>query len=106
MLLGEGYVVTELEAIDRLKHGDIGGLEAIVKTYQLRATRAAYLVVGDWQTAEDVVQAAFLQVYERIDQFDASRPFAPWFVVLAQCLEQGLCRRQAAQMGRCARAVD
>ena len=30
--------------------------------------------------AQDVVQAAFLRIYHRIDQFDITRPFAPWFM--------------------------
>ncbi len=69
----------EFEAIERLKQGDINGLEYLVRTYQLYALRAAYLIVRDYDLAEDVVQDAFLRAYERIDQFDASRPFKPWF---------------------------
>lgn len=42
--------------------------------------RAAYLVTHDPQLAEDVVQTAFLQAYERIRQFDSARPFGPWFL--------------------------
>ena len=70
---------TEREAIAALKGGDIGGLEALVGLYQLRAVRAAYAITGDRHVAEDVVADAFLLLYERIDQFDDRRPFAPWF---------------------------
>ena len=70
----------EREAITRLKRGDISGLEFLVRQHQLRALRAAYLITQDRALAEDVVQAAFLQAYQRIDQFDAKRPFAPWFL--------------------------
>jgi len=70
----------EQEAIARLKRGDIGGLEGLVRKYQVRAVRTAYLVVGDRALAEDIVQAAFLRAYERIGQFDAGRPFGPWFL--------------------------
>ena len=70
----------EHQAIASLREGDIGGLEFLVREYQLKATRAAYLVTGNRQTAEDVVQAAFLRVYERIHQFDRDRPFEPWFL--------------------------
>ncbi len=70
----------EREAIARLKQGDIGGLEALVELYQTRAVRVAYLVCRDVAIAEDVVQSAFIRAYERIHQFDASRPFAPWFL--------------------------
>ncbi len=69
----------EFEAIERLKQGDMSGQEYLVKAYQLYALRAAYLIVRDYDSAEDVVQDAFLRAYERIDQFDASRPFKPWF---------------------------
>lgn len=70
----------ESEAISRLKHGDISGLEALVMLYQAQALRVAYLTTGDYALAEDVVQASFLRVYERIEQFDSTRPFGPWFL--------------------------
>ena len=70
----------EQEAIARLKRGDVGGLEALVRQYQVRAVRTAYLITRDRALAEDIVQAAFLRAYERIGQFDAGRPFGPWFL--------------------------
>lgn len=70
----------EGQAIARLKQGDIGGLEPLVRKYQVRAMRAAYLITGDGATAEDIVQEAFLRAFERIDQFDSRRPFGPWFL--------------------------
>jgi RNA polymerase sigma-70 factor (ECF subfamily) len=70
----------EREAIARLKRGDIGGLEALVHKYQVRAVRTAYLITRDRALAEDIVQAAFLRAYERIGQFDTGRPFGPWFL--------------------------
>src|SRR5437867_2966684 len=70
----------ESEAIALLKKGDIGGLEHLVLGYQMRAVRAAYLTTRDLALAEDIVQSAFLRVWERIEQFDAQRPFGPWFM--------------------------
>jgi RNA polymerase sigma-70 factor (ECF subfamily) len=70
----------ELEAVRRMKHGDISGLEAIVRRYQVPALRAVYLITRDLPLAEDVVQEGFLRAYERIGQFDVSRPFGPWFL--------------------------
>jgi RNA polymerase sigma-70 factor (ECF subfamily) len=72
--------VDDLQAILALKRGDLGGLETLVRRHQLRAIRAAYLIVRDRALAEDIVQSAFLRAYDRIGQFDASRPFAPWFL--------------------------
>jgi len=70
----------EQEAIARLKRGDIGGLEALVRRYQVQAVRTAYLITCDHALAEDIVQAAFLRACEHIGQFDAGRPFGPWFL--------------------------
>lgn len=64
----------ERRAIARLKQGDIGGLEELVKSHQTRAMRAAYLIVRDRALAEDVVQDAFVRAYEKIAHFDESRP--------------------------------
>jgi len=66
-------------AISRLKQGDLLGLETLVSRYQVKAVHAAYMVLHDRSLAEDVVQAAFVKVAERIEQFDEERPFAPWF---------------------------
>jgi len=70
----------ERKAIEQLKQRNIKGLETLVHTYQVQAVRSAYLVTRDRDLAEDIVQAAFLRSYERIDQFDADRPFGPWFL--------------------------
>ncbi|MER3544402.1 MAG: RNA polymerase subunit sigma-24 [Chloroflexota bacterium] len=70
----------EEEAIARLKRGNISGLEALVRRYQVQAVRAATLITRDRALAEDIVQAAFLRAYERIGQFDSGRPFGPWFL--------------------------
>lgn len=69
----------EAQAIARLKRGEISGLEFLVRRHQLKAVRAAYLITRDRSLAEDIVQTAFLRVYERIHQFDSTRSFAPWF---------------------------
>lgn len=70
----------DAEAIARLKRGDIGGLEVLVRLYQDQAFDAAYLITRDHTLAEDVVQATFLRAYERIGQLHDARAFKPWFL--------------------------
>lgn len=70
----------EKQAIARLKQGDLGGMEVLVKRYQERAVYAAFLIVRDPKLAEDTVQEAFLRAAEKIGQFDETRPFGPWFL--------------------------
>ena len=70
----------EQQAINRLKQGDLDGLEILVGRYQVKAVYAAFLIVRDLKQAEDIVQSAFLQAAQKIHQFDASRPFGAWFL--------------------------
>jgi len=70
----------EQQAIQRLKNGDISGLEFLVNCHQVKAVRTAYLITRDIGLAEDVVQDSFLQAYRSIRGFDAARLFEPWFM--------------------------
>ncbi len=69
----------EETAIQRLKHGDIQGLEFLVARYQVKALRVANLITRDLPLAEDVVQDCFLGLIRAIRTFDRQRPFEPWF---------------------------
>jgi RNA polymerase sigma-70 factor (ECF subfamily) len=70
----------DLQAIRRLKSGDIGGLEILVGRYQARAVRVAFLITQDEHQAEDVVQDTFVRLYRKIGQFDSARPFEPYLL--------------------------
>lgn len=86
----------EHEAIARLKHGDLAGLDMLVRHYQYQAVRAATLIIRDRSAAEDVVQSAFLRIVSRIHQFDSRRPFGPWFlrIVLNDALKEAQRRER------------
>ena len=68
-----------VEAIARMRRGEIDGLEPLVVHFQQRGLAAAYFITGSRRIAEDVVQDAFVRAYEGIRRFDPSRAFAPWF---------------------------
>ena len=72
--------MNDLEAIRRLKRGDIGGLEYLVARYQVRAARAAFLITHDDPLTEDVVQESFVRLYHSVRYFDEARPFEPYFI--------------------------
>lgn len=71
----------DLQAVRRLKSGDINGLDFLISKYQVKAVRTAYLVTRNKPMAEDVVQDAFVHFYERVRQFDECRIFEPYFMV-------------------------
>ena len=70
----------EIKAITRMKSGDPAGLRTLVDLFQVQAVQAAALITRDRAIAEDIVQNAFLRSFERIHQFDTTRPFRPWFM--------------------------
>jgi RNA polymerase sigma-70 factor, ECF subfamily len=70
----------DIEAIRRLKGGDISGLEVLVTRYQRKAVQTAYLITHDEQLAEDVAQDTFVRLYQHIRSFDETRPFAPYLL--------------------------
>ena len=70
----------DLQAIRRLKRGDIGGLECLIARYQGKALRTAFLITHDEPMAEDVVQEVFVRFYQRARTFDEARPFEPYFL--------------------------
>jgi len=82
-------------AIRRLKNGDIGGLETLITRYQVKAVRTAFLIVHDEQLAEDIVQDAFIRIYQRIRGFDESRPFEPYLMRSVVNLALNTVRQQS-----------
>lgn len=67
-------------AVQRLKHGDIGGLETLFARHQVRAVRTAFLILQDEAAAQDVVQETFLRIYQRIRHFDEDQLFEPYLL--------------------------
>ncbi len=70
----------EKQDIQRLKNGDISGLEFLVAHHQVKAVRTAYLITRDSGLAEDIVQDSFIQAFHAMRGFDETRPFEPWFL--------------------------
>jgi RNA polymerase sigma-70 factor, ECF subfamily len=70
----------DVQAIRRLKRGDIGGLEILIARYQLKAIRTAFLITHDESAAEDVAQDAFIRFFEHARHFDEQRAFRPYFM--------------------------
>ncbi len=75
-------MVDEAQAVERWQRGDPEGLEELVRAYELRALRTAYLILRDRMDAEDAVQNAFLRAWEYRHRFDPRRPFWPWLLRL------------------------
>jgi RNA polymerase sigma-70 factor (ECF subfamily) len=72
--------MTDYEAVQALRQGDQGGMDALVERHELRALRLAYQITRDPESAKEVVADAFLAVYEHLSGRAREKPFEPWFV--------------------------
>jgi RNA polymerase sigma-70 factor (ECF subfamily) len=77
--------VEELDprVVRRARQGDAAAFEALVAHYQQRVFGLAWRLTYDAELARDITQDVFLRLYERLDRYDPSRPFGPWFMTLA-----------------------
>jgi len=94
LILTIRFYMDEQQAISRLQQGDLNGLEFLVYRYQAQAVQTAYLILGEYPLAEDVVQEAFLKVTRKIDQFNTDYPFRPWFMRMVMNDAIKLAKRQ------------
>ena len=83
----------EAALVERVRAGDAVAFDTLVTRYMGRAYSVAYRVMGQKEDAEDLVQDGFLTVLQRIDTFQAGRPFAPWFFRIL--VNRGLNSRKA-----------
>jgi len=94
------------EAICRLREGDLNGLEALVRRYQVQALRAAFLVTRDVAMAEDVVQETFLRLARSADRLDPARPIAPYLFRSVINAALNALRDEKRAVGTAARLVE
>ncbi len=74
----DGARRSERRLIRAAQDGSEEALEQIFRRHWPLAHRAAYLVVHDSASAEDIAQEAFLAAIRSLDRFDRRRPFGPW----------------------------
>jgi RNA polymerase sigma-70 factor (ECF subfamily) len=76
----EGRPLEDSELAERARRGDIAAYEELVRRYQDVAFRAAYLITGNAQEAEDAAQEAFIKAFYALDRFRQGAPFRPWLL--------------------------
>ena len=94
----------ESEALARAAQGDAAAFGALVERHQEVAFRAAYLIVRDAASAEDVAQEAFVRAYQRLSGFRQGEPFRPWLLRIVQHLALNELRSRGRRAGLVARA--
>lgn len=81
-----------------------GSTDAVAELFDRHwddAHRAAYWIVHDSASAEDVAQDAFLSVLGALDRFDRRRPFGPWLrrAVVNRAIDHTRARTARREVG-------
>ncbi len=78
--------VSDGELIGKVKAGEMGAFDELMRRYQKRVYFLAFKMVGDHDSADDVVQDAFVKAYYGMNRFKEGRPFYPWIYRIAMNL--------------------
>ncbi len=93
--------MTETEAIDRCRRGDISGLSELFETHREKVYRLSWRMLGSPQDAEDVLQEIYLKVYDRIKNYRGDSAFSTWLYRMTtnHCLDVLRRRKIIAFLG-------
>ncbi len=85
---------SDIVLVARLRRGDGGAFEAIMRRYNQRLYRVARSIVANDAEAEDVVQTAYLTAYAKLADFKGPGGFSAWLVRIATNEALGRLRRR------------
>ncbi len=77
--------------IDRIKDGDRKAFDALMHAHQHYVYAVSFRILGQDADAKDVTQECFIQVWQHIDRYDASRSkFTTWIyrIVYHLCIDR------------------
>ncbi|RQW10203.1 sigma-70 family RNA polymerase sigma factor [candidate division KSB1 bacterium] len=74
---------SEIELVERAKHGDKKALSAIVKGNEQLVFNTALRLVGNTEDAECVMQETFLKVFQAIESFKGESSLSTWIYRIA-----------------------
>ena len=69
---------TDSQLIQRVCEGDLSALGTLYDRYRLLVFRTALAITHDRQSAEDILQEAFLKINAYAKRIDLSLPLEPW----------------------------
>jgi len=75
--------------------GEMGSFAELVRRHKDPITNYLYRYTGDYRTAEDLAQEAFLRVFRKIPEYNASAKFSTWLYTIATNLAKDEFKRRA-----------
>jgi RNA polymerase sigma-70 factor (ECF subfamily) len=83
MVTLECQALSDEQVVDRVRRGDSGLYELLMRRYNQRVYRVIRSVLIDHNEAEDVLQEAWVRAYEHLDQFAGRASFSTWVTKIA-----------------------
>ena len=84
---------TETELIDASKRGDLAAFSLLVTRHQAAVRACIAVRLEDAFEAEDLAQEVFVLCYQKLAEFDSSRPLGPWLRGIAYNLLRNHVRK-------------
>lgn len=95
----EGELMREDQIlVKRAKGGDMGAFAELVRNYQKPVMRIVIRMLKDKQSAEDVVQEAFVKAFRKLESFEGRASFKSWVCQIAINTGKNRMRRKRAEV--------
>jgi len=76
-------LLDDADVIRRVKDGEIGLFEIVMRRYNQRLYRIIRSILGNESEVEDVLQDAYLSAFRHLEQFAGRSSFATWLTKIA-----------------------
>jgi RNA polymerase sigma-70 factor (ECF subfamily) len=83
MVVQQCQSLSDAEVIDRVRAGETGLYELLMRRYNQRLFRVIRSVITNDLEAEDILQEAWVRAYEHLDQFAGRASFSTWVTRIA-----------------------
>ncbi len=92
--IGDSVVRTDAELVNAVLSGEKDLFAELVKRYERPVRAVALDVVGDYHSATDVSQDAFVRAYERLAGLRKPEAFGPWLMKITRRCALDSARRR------------
>src|SRR5262245_7066818 len=83
MVLEECRTITDGDLVTRVRAGETGLYEMLMRRHNQRLFRVIRSAVTSDTEAEDVLQEVWVRAYEHLDQFEGRASFSTWLARIA-----------------------
>lgn len=84
----------ERKILEAAQNGNQEAFGVLVRSYQKKLFRFVYGILGNFDSAEDIVQEAFIKAWQAIKTFRPGHDFYPWLATIARNLTYNWIRRE------------